>query len=79
MEDILREILEELRGLNGTVAELADMAPFSAPIYNLDDIYNRTGEAASEITGPAGHNLGDIQSQLVSVETSIDLSLEGAL
>ncbi len=72
MEEILREILAELQTLNATVGELAEKAPLVAPIYNLDDIYNRIGEAISEIAGPSGYNLGDLQSQLVAVETAID-------
>lgn len=72
MEEILREILAELQTLNATVGKLAEKAPLVAPIYNLDDIYNRIGEAVSEITGPSGYNLGDLQSQLVAVETAID-------
>lgn len=73
MEELLREILVELQALNASVAELSDKAPLVAPIYNLDDIYNRIGEAATDITGPSGYNLGDIQSQLVSLETTLDL------
>lgn len=73
MEDLLRDILSELQSLNTKMEEVADKLPIIAPIYNIDDIYNKMDETADNITGPTGYNLGDIHAQLVALESTIDL------
>ncbi len=72
MEQLLREILVELQSLNAKIETISDKLPLTAPLYGFDDIFSRIGEAAEEITGPTGYHLGDIHSQLLSLETAID-------
>ena len=80
MEDLLREMIDELRALNSKLDAIDDKLPIIAPMYNLDDVHEKIGETTDELLGPLRYNLSDIHSKLdevigsiSSLETTIDL------
>ena len=80
MEDLLREMIDELRALNCKLDAIDDKLPIIAPLYNLDDVREKIGETTDELLGPLRYNLSDIHSKLdevigsiSSLETTIDL------
>lgn len=80
MEELLMQIVEELRALNAKMDMVIDVTPFSRPLYDLDDIHKQISDSAELITGSTLYNLGDIHSKLddvissiTSLETVIDL------
>ena len=77
MEDLLREMIDELRALNTNVEAIIDRLPLTGPVHNLDDIHSKIEEVGDHITGGVlgvgGENLGDVASAISSLETTIDL------
>ena len=80
MEELLTQIVDELRALNAKMDILIDVAPLSRPLYDIDDIHKQISDSADLITGPTFYNLGDLHSKLddvissiTSLETVIDL------
>lgn len=73
MEDLLRDILKELQSINLINEEILFRLPGAGPSFNIDNIYERIGELATDFTGPAGYNLTDIHARLEAIELIIDL------
>lgn len=77
MEDLLREMIDELKALNQNVEAIADRMPLVSPIHNTDDIHTKIEDVGDAITGgilgTGGSNLSDVADGISSLETVIDL------
>lgn len=77
MEDLLREMIDELRALNSNVESIIEVLPLLRPHHDLDDIHSKIEEVGDHITGGSlgigGNNLGDVIDNIASLETVIDL------
>ena len=72
MEDLLREILYELKAVNAGIERISNSLPHVQPLYNLDDVHAKLDEVAEQITGPLGYNLGDLHEKLIGIEANTD-------
>ena len=77
MEDLLREMIDELKMLNQNMEAISDKLPLISPIHNLDDIHTKIEEVGDAITGSTlgvgGSNLTEVADGIASLETVIDL------
>ena len=75
MEEVLREILSELKEINESVTQIANALPLSAPMYDLDDIHSKIDELGDRITGglagSGGKDLCDVTHKLEMIDISI--------
>ena len=76
-EELLQEILEELRALRSDVAEIQGVLPIIRPSKDLDDISVEFDGLADRITGvygeSLGSDLGDVVRAIESLESTIAL------
>ena len=68
MEELLREILSELKELNESVGQIAAVMPATAPLYDLDDIYSKMDDVADQIKGTLGYDLSDLHQKLSDID-----------
>ena len=73
MEDLLRDILDELRSINAKLGAIEDVLPLVRPTYDLDDIHSGLDDLADKITGPLGYNLGDLHSQAADIASALSM------
>ena len=75
MEDLLRQILDELRSANANLDQIVSVLPAIAPVHDLDDIYSRIEEVGDQITGgiggSGGKDLSDVVHRIEMLEISI--------
>lgn len=78
MEDLLRELMEEVRTLNRNIESISDILPLTRSLYDLDDLHEQISDIGDAITGPLGYHLGDLHSKLDEAVNSI-ASVEAAI
>lgn len=71
MEELLMQIVDELRSLNAKMDLVVDALPVSRPLHDLDDIHKAIADLSEDLTGPLGYNLGDVHSKLDEVISAI--------
>lgn len=68
MEEVLREILSELKELNESVGQIAAVMPLTAPLHDLDDIHSKMDDVADQIKGTLGYDLSDLHQKLSDID-----------